>query len=109
MGLLYDVVSSPLELPATAREDCLEIRIRIDPLPLTDTKLTVGVAVWTPGHGVLLGWSRNNQFRFQGNSSSPGRIAIPASWELVFLRDEKNTGTDESKASQALDIRRILP
>jgi energy-coupling factor transporter ATP-binding protein EcfA2 len=102
LGLLYNVISSPLQLPATATEDCLEIRLRIDQLPLTDTKLTVGVAVWTTGHGILLGWSRNNQFRFQGNSSSPGRIAIPASWELVFLRDEKNTGTDESKTLQAL-------
>ena len=96
-GLLYDVVSSPLELPPTATEDCLEIRIRIDQLPLTDTKLTVGVAIWTPGGSVLLGWSRNNQFRFQGNSSSAGRIAIPASWELVFLRDEKNTALMNQK------------
>ena len=88
-GLLYDIVSPPLELPATASEDCLEIRIRIDQLPLTDTKLTVGVAIWTPGHGVLLGWSRNNQFRFQGKGSSPGRLAIPASWDVVSrLQDE---------------------
>jgi len=108
LGLLYNIISPPLELPAMASEDCLEIRMRIDQLPLTDTKLTVGVAVWTPGHGVLLGWSRNNQFRFHGNSSSPGRIAIPASWRLLFLRDEKNIGTDESKVSQALDIRQIL-
>src|SRR5207249_10783715 len=33
-GLLYDIVSPPLELPATASEDCLEIRIRIDQLTL---------------------------------------------------------------------------
>jgi ABC-type polysaccharide/polyol phosphate transport system ATPase subunit len=102
LGLLYDAISSPLELPPTVSEDCLEIRIRIDQFPLTDTKLTVGVAVWTAGHGVLLGWSRNNQFRFRGNGASPGRIALPACWEIVFVRREKKIESDESKAVQAL-------
>ena len=102
LGLLYDVISSPLELPPTASEDCLEIRIRIDQFPLTDTKLTVGVAVWTADHGVLLGWSRNNQFRFQGNSASPGRIAIPACWEIVSHSREKQIESNEANAVQAL-------
>jgi ABC-type polysaccharide/polyol phosphate transport system ATPase subunit len=83
LGLLYDVISPPLELPATASEDSLEIRVRLDQLPLTDTNLTVGIAVWTPGQGALLGLSQNNQFRFQGNISSPGRLAVPASWHVT--------------------------
>jgi ABC-type polysaccharide/polyol phosphate transport system ATPase subunit len=87
-GLLYQTVSPPLELPATASDDSLEIHIWLNGLPLTHTKLTVGVAVWSIGQEMLLGWSRNNQFRFQGNSSSPGRLAIPASWKVVALRDE---------------------
>lgn len=84
-GLLYQTISPPLELPTTA--DSLEIHIQLNRLPLTHTKLTVGVAVWSIGQEMLLGWSRNNQFRFQGNSSSPGRLAIPASWKVVALRD----------------------
>jgi ABC-type polysaccharide/polyol phosphate transport system ATPase subunit len=91
LGLLYNVISPPLELPPTGSENCLEILIRIDQLPLTDTNLIIGVAVWTPSRGVLLGWSRNNQFRFQGNSSCPGRISIPACWELVFSKNERKT------------------
>lgn len=100
-GLLYHEISFPLELPATASGGSLEIHIRIDQLPLTDTKLIVGVAVWIPGQRVLLGWSRNNQFRFQGNRSSPGRIAIPASWKVVARMDGKNRGTHESNGLPA--------
>jgi lipopolysaccharide transport system ATP-binding protein len=82
-GLLYQTISSPLDLPATASDGSLEIHIRIDRLPLTAGKLTVGVSVWTLGQNRILGWSRNNQFRFQGQSSSPGRLAIPASWRVA--------------------------
>jgi ABC-type polysaccharide/polyol phosphate transport system ATPase subunit len=103
LGLLYDEISSPLELPATARDDSLEIRVQIDQFPLTDTKLIVGIAVWTQGRGALLGWSRNNQFRFQGNSFSPGRMAMSPCWKIVNRRNDKNSGIDDAKVLHAAD------
>ena len=88
-GLLYQTISPPLELPVTTSDNSLEIRIRIDRLPLTATKLTVGVAVWSIGQDMLLGWSRNNQFLFQGESSSPGRLALPASWHIAVRQQDR--------------------
>ena len=82
-GLLYQTISPPLELPAKASDGSLEIHIRLDLLPLTATKLTIGVVVWSMGQETLLGWSRNNQFLFNGENSSPGRLAIPASWQIA--------------------------
>jgi hypothetical protein len=99
-GLLYHTISPPLELPAKAASDgCLEIHIRLDQLPLTAGKLTVGVSVWTLGQDRILGWSRNNQFLFQGQTSSPGRLAIPASWHVAGRQpDEHVVGMDHGRA-----------
>jgi lipopolysaccharide transport system ATP-binding protein len=96
-GLLYQTISPPLDLPVNGIGGSLEIHIRIEQLPLTATKLTVGVAVWSQGQEMLLGWSRNNQFIFQGETTSPGRLSLPASWRVV--------AGSETSDSQAFQVR----
>lgn len=90
-GLLLHSISQVLNLPETSPQDCLEIKIEIQHLPLTSTQLNVGAAIWSPDQNILYGWSKDNLFSVHNPVASPGRLDLPIQFSTV----QRKVGADD--------------
>jgi hypothetical protein len=78
-GLLIQNTSEVMFMPEGI--DDYDLVIGLEKLPVTATKIVIGISIWSDDQAVLMGWARENRYEVTG-IVSPGKLIVPITYAL---------------------------